>query len=290
MAVVNLPLESQYGFKGPGFNVDEFGNITATSINATTASTSTNIFDFTVTEAAGQFAFANIQGNAPSITLARSNSYRFSLDVPNLGFNIYQLDQATLYSTGLAHSDGNTGANAQGKLSGILSFSVSAAAPDVLYYGNSDATIFGTINIVDPQGVFSTVDINSTTVSTSSLAGALTVAGGVGIEGDLYIGGSLNIDGVGIQNIGSSTNLELEAANNIVIKIDGASLGVVKSTGSTVPVVDTTINNTTIGATTPAAAAFTSATVTNAAVSNLDVTNKKYVDNIATALAVALGS
>lgn len=37
--------------------------------------------------------------------------------------------------------------------------------------------------------------VNNTTVSTSSITGALTVTGGTGIGGDLYLGGDLNITG-----------------------------------------------------------------------------------------------
>jgi len=136
---------------------------------------------------------------------------------------------------------------------------------------------------------FSRADINAITASTSSTTGALVVAGGVGIVGDLYVGGTLNIDGIGITKISSSTNLELEAANQIVVKIDGDTLGIVKSTGSTVPVVDTTINNTTIGATAPSTAAFTSATVANLPTTDFSVANRQYVDSTALALSIAFG-
>jgi len=292
MAVINSPFESQYGFKGPGFSVDEFGNITATSIITNSGVVEdTDIVDFTITEteSADAFLFNNLVGNNPTITLARSKSYKFSITVPGLTFNIYNSDQETLYSTGLRHSDGSVGPDVQGKTSGIVEFLISTEAPNTLYYGNDVANVFGTINIVDPIGVFSTVDVNSTIASTSSLNGALTVAGGVGIEGDLYVGGTLNIDGIGITTISSPTNLELEAANHIVIKIDGTSLGIIKSTGSTIPVVDTNINNTVIGATAPAAAAFTSATVLETTTADSSVTNRQYVDSTALSLAIAFG-
>jgi len=204
-------------------------------------------------------------------------------------FNIYEDDQVTLYSDGLSHTDGSAGSLAQGKSSGALNFSIAPNTPNLLYYGDSNRTIFGIINIVDPIGVFSTVDINATTSASNSLTGALTVAGGVGIAGDLYVGGTLNIDGIGITKISSSTNLELEAVNQIVIKIDGSTLGIVKSTGSTVPVVDTTINNTAIGTTTPSTAAFTSATVANLPTTDSSIANRQYVDSTALALSIAFG-
>lgn len=288
MAVINSPFESQYGFKGPGFTVDEQGNITATSI-VTSVDNAVNSVDFTVSETGGQFTFLEVAGNNPTITLARSSVYRFLLDTPELKFKIFESDQETAYNTGLTHSDGSIGADAQSKESGILVFSVSTAAPSVLYYGDNTGSIFGTINIVNPAGSFSTVSINSATASTSSITGALTVAGGVGIDGDLFISGSLNVDGIGITSISSNTNLELEAANNIVIKIDGNILGIVAPTGSSIPVVDTSINNTIIGAITPAIAAFTSATVVNSPTVNASVTNKQYVDSTALSLAIAFG-
>ena len=41
MAVINSPLESQFGFKAPGFSVDALGNITATSLIQTGAAAAT---------------------------------------------------------------------------------------------------------------------------------------------------------------------------------------------------------------------------------------------------------
>ena len=288
MPVINTPFESKYGFKGPGFSVDALGNIIANSISTNIAGSDT-IVDYKVSEAGAAFAFDGIIGTNPAITLARSSSYKFLLSVPILTFKIYDSNQTTLYSTGLTHSDGSTGVDAQGKTSGTLVFSISTSTPDLLYYGDENGTIFGTINIIDPIGVFSTVDINSTIASTSSLTGALTVAGGVGIEGDLYVGGSLNIDGIGIQSISSPTNLELEAANKIVIKIDGSTVGTVDNLGSTIPVIETTINNTIIGDISPSTAAFTSATVANLPTAESSVTNRQYVDSTALSLAIAFG-
>ena len=289
MAVINSPFESQYGFKAPGFSVDELGNITATSITTSIEDNSSALVNFTVIETGSQFTFLEFEGNNPAITIFRSSVYRFLLDTPELKFKIFNLDQETLYNTGLSHSDGSSGVDAQGKETGILSFAVSASAPDILYYGDNTGSIFGTINIVDPQGSFSTLDVNATTASTSSLTGALTVAGGVGIAGDLYVAGSLNIDGIGITNISSPTNLELEAINQLIVKIDGNKIGVIGLNGSSIPVVDTTINNTSIGSIEPSTAAFTSATIVNLPTTGVGVTNKQYVDSTALSLAIAFG-
>ena len=289
MAVINSPFESQYGFKGPGFSVDSLGNITATSVITSSVVADNSIVDFTVTEQGPNFSFATIAGDNPAITLSRSKSYKFKITVPNLAFKIYQADKSALYDVGLTHSDGSVGGEAQGKTSGTLAIALPNDAPDVLYYGSANGTIFGTINVIDPSGRFSTLDVNATTVATSSSTGALTVAGGLGVAGDLFVGGTLNIDGLGITSISSPTDLQLEAANNIIIKIDGTSLGVVTATGSSVPVVNTSINNTVIGATTPSTAVFTSATIATLPSSNVAVTNKQYVDSTALSLSIAFG-
>jgi hypothetical protein len=288
MAVINSPFESQYGFRAPGFSVDELGNIIAASIS-TDVATASEVVNFVVNEASDQFSIETYDGPNPTITVARASVYRFALNVPELKFTIYQADQETLYNTGLTHSDRSTGAAAQGKDSGTLAFSVSASTPNLLYYSDATQTNFGIINVVDPAGSFSSVSVNENTAATSSTTGAMTIAGGVGIEGDVFIGGSLNIDGVGITSIRSTTNLELEATNNIIVKIDGSTLGVATSAGMSIPVINTSINNTVIGAVTPAAAAFTSATVVNAPIVDSSVTNKQYVDSQALSLSIAFG-
>jgi len=292
--IVNAPLRSKYGFESPSFTVDSVGNITARSITLEVQDVVEDVdvaADFSFEEVDNNFRLINNATNNPSITFTRNSSTTIDLDLTNFTFSIFSSvgDTLTLYNVGLRHSDATTGVDAQGKNSGRLYFSTPISAPDILYYGNDTGTIYGIINVVDPVGVFSTLDINSTTASTSSTSGALTVAGGVGIEGDLYVAGSLNIDGIGITNISSPTNLELEATNQIVLKIDGNKLGTISSTGSDLPIENTTINNTTIGAVTPTTAAFTSATVSNDPTINSSVANKQYVDRTAVALAVAFG-
>lgn len=289
MAVINAPFQSQYGFKGPGFSVDEFGNIVAASIVTNAVVDQNDIVDYVITESGNEFLFAGNVTTNPTLTLSRSKTYKFNLTLPTLGFKIYNNDQTSLYNVGLTHSDRSTGADAQGKVDGILAFSVAINTPDILYYGNDNGTSFGIINIVDPIGVFSTLDVNATTASTSSTTGALTVAGGVGIAGDLYVAGSLNIDGIGITNISSPTNLELEAINQLIVKIDGNKIGFIGLNGSSIPVVDTTINNTSIGSIEPSTAAFTSATIVNLPTTDVGVTNKQYVDSTALSLAIAFG-
>jgi hypothetical protein len=294
MAVVKSPFESRYGFKGPGFSVDDEGNIIANSIITATApdeDIDSNFVNFTVTEANNDFSIAEAGSSNPTITLARQSTYTFLLDTPNLKFSILSGNQieSPFYSTGLSHSDGSTGEDSQNKADGTLRFAVPLNAPDTLYYADEIRNNFGIINIIDPVGLFSSVNITDETNSTSATTGALKVAGGVGIAGDLWIDGNFNVGGTGISNISSGTNLELEAVNEIVLKIDGTKIGVVSEAGLNTPIVNTTINNTVIGGSTPSTAAFTSATVNSRPTADTDISNKTYVDSTALALSIAFG-
>ena len=219
--ITKSPFRSDYGFDSPGFSVDENGNIIANSILLQTGggnNTDTEtLADFIVTGNAGenstQFVFENIDGETPILNLRRGTSYIFDLDLGNLSFSIFTESQLSSYNEGLAHSDGGTGINAQGKNSGLLSFSVGITAPDLLFYGDSSAGVFGRINIQDPDGRFGEISVTDNTEATSSDTGALKVSGGVGIGGDLVVGKSFSLDGLGVPNFYSGNNLEIEAVN-----------------------------------------------------------------------------
>jgi len=294
--IVNSPFRSEFGFESIGFVVDEEGNISAKSITLVedggdpdTPDTDLPA-DRTIEEVAGNFRIAGDATDNPGFTVFRTRTTTIDLDLTSLNFFIYtDSNFNTLYSTGLTHTDGTSGDDAQGKQTGRLAWVVPLSAPDTLYYANTGGTVYGTITVQNAPSAFSEVDITGTTPSTSTTTGALTVAGGVGVAGDLNLGGSLNIQGVGIPALNSGTNLDLSAGNAIVIRINDVLLGKIESTGSSVPTIDTTINNTTIGATTPSTAAFTSATVSIAPTVQTSVANKKYVDETATALSIAFG-
>lgn len=294
MSVVNAPFESRYGFKGPGFSVDDQGNIIATSIitSAVEDDDAVVFINFTVTDLANDFFIAE-QGASPnpSITLARQSVYNFSLDVPDLKFNILVGNQqdSAFYSTGISFSDGTSDEDSQNQTSGTLRFSVPLNAPDTLYYADEVRNNFGVINIIDPVGKFSNIDVTDTTPATSSTTGALTIAGGLGVQGDLFIGGTLNIDGLGISEISSPTNLNLEAINELKLIIEGTNIAVASSSGLKSTIIDSTINNTSIGQIAPSTAAFTSATVGTLPTTDNSITNKNYVDSTALALSIAFG-
>lgn len=307
MPVVQNQFQSQYGFKSPGFTVDAQGNIVATSIIAAGAGGggggSTGASDFALTDTSEYFIVNNSGAQSETLNLSRNTRYTINLDLDVFTFSIYSDQQGTLYSVGLSHTqtDGTVTEeeDAQGFSTGALIFTVNANAPDRLYYGDFSQGELGVINVTDANGLFGELDITSTTPSTSPLTGALTVAGGAGIGGDLFVEGylstnGLDINGVGVSNITSNTNLELDAANRIVIKNSGNYIGQIDSTGLTVPINNSsitasTIDNTAIGQTTPSTAAFTSATISGAPTVKTSITNKRYVDKTATALSIAFG-
>lgn len=321
MPVTYDAFESKYGFRSPNFTVDTDGNIVANSISVAIGSGGGGAaVDFSVSEAfGGQYLIEGYVGANPTLTLRRTVRSSFSLNVPNLKFYVYESDLTTLYSTGLSHSTAGQGEDAQGQIDGTLAFTVPLDAPSLLYYGNEDGTIYGTINIVDPDGKFGTLEVTNTTDSTSELTGALTVSGGVGIAKDLYVGGeitaeSISFNGVGVTSLTTQTNLELDAGNKIVFKINNNQIGYIDSEGLEIPLKNiditnatigqSTINNTTIGLTSPAAGSFTNLTATSAVVGTIaatsasvtsspssqnSITNKQYVDTTVTALAIALG-
>ena len=306
MTVNRKPFSSQYGFSSPGFEVDAQGNIVATSIVAAGASggASGGSSDFSVTDSVGYFEINNSGQQNSALAVTRNTRFTFKLDLSEYTFSIFT-DAAgtTLYSTGLSHTSAagaiSEGAAAQGKTSGNLLFTVPSNAPNTLYYGDATAGIIGTINIADASGLFGELSVTGTSQSTSITSGALVVAGGAGIQKNLSVGGyittdGLDINGVGVSKLSSTTNLELDATNKIVIKNDGIVVGEIKSTGLTIPInnssiTSSTINSTTIGAVTPSTAAFTTATIAQSPTTNTSATNKYYVDKTATALSIAFG-
>ena len=100
---------------------------------------------------------------------------------------------------------------------------------------------------------------------------------------------------MGISKLNATTNLELNAANRIVIKIEDQLLGSISSTGLSIPIVDSaitssTIDSTPIGDTTPSTVKMTSGEVSDKPTSSLNITNKNYVDNTSIVYSIALGS
>ena len=286
----NKPFESKYGFKSNQFYVDENGNIVANTITLANAVEDNGLADFIVTDDGVVFEFDGL-GDNPEITLTRGRTYTFKLNLTNFAFYI-RSDSSTAYNNGLVHSTGGTGSSAQGKQSGTLAFTVPLNAPDELFYSNGVFAV--SISIIDAIGLFSSVTVNGTTNSTSTSTGSVIVAGGVGIEKDLHVGGSVyasefNLNSSGITKFSTDTNLIFNAGNEIAITIDNVLLGKFSASGQNIPVVGTSINNTVIGNLTPSTATFVSAVISETPATGDQVTNKRYVDNTATAIAIAFG-
>lgn len=282
--ILKNPFESEYGFKSNGFSVDENGNITATSIFLQEEQdSSTTPADFTVTEASGAFTFTGL-GSLPALTLERSKRYLFDISLTNLEWYIFASDQTSAYNFGVSFSDGTTGGLAQGNQQGRFSFSVPIDAPDLLYYGDLTTGQVGRIDIVDPVGKFSTLELTSTTAS------SLVLQGGANISGPVTVDNLLSAPNLTVQDIGSDAELRLAYTTRIeVLASDSSLLGIINDEGSTIPINSTTVNNTVIGNETPSTATFTTASITGEITQDTDVTTKNYVDTTATALSIAFG-
>ena len=307
MAVNQRQFESEFGFKSPGFSVDALGNITATSINAAGAGggSGAQSGDYSVTTTGGNFRLSSTSvivdaGDNPTITLRRGTSYSFTLDISAGSWNIFDSSNV-LFNTGIQHQtdDGtiSNGSGAQAKTSGTFTFAVPVTAPDTLYYGDADYDPKGTITVQDPVAVNVTASelnvtgestLTSLTATSMTLNGDGTVTGAFEVDGTLTAN-SLNIDGLGVAEINAGTNISLSAGNTIDLKIDGVTKGTIGINGSTLRVIDTTIDGTIIGSTEPSTATFSGATVLAQPTTKNDISNKVYTDNTATALAVALG-
>jgi hypothetical protein len=284
--ILNSPFRSTGGFKSPSFTVDAVGNITARSITLEVSDETEVAADNTITEVGGNFRLDAGGSDNPGFVLFRATQKTIDITLSSITFSIFSnvTGTPTLYNDGLRHSDGTTGLEAQGKNSGRLFISLSTSAPNLLYYGNSDGTIYGTITVQDPQGLFSNASITGSTNSTSTTTGALKVTGGVGIGLNAYIGGTLNVASM-ITATGGVTG-DLSGS----VYSDSSTLLVDSVAGQVVgPINNSTIDNTTIGTTTPSTAAFTTATLSGAVIGTTAVPNKKYVDETSTAFAIAFG-
>jgi hypothetical protein len=296
------PFQSGFGFSSPGFSVDSAGNIIAASFNI--ADTDSGIVvDYTFYDSGGFFGTVEGQFDNPELTLERGKSYNIALSLTDFQFWIRQLDTdpeaeegaQIPYNDGLTHSGGGVGVGAQGKTSGTLKFTVPLNAPDTLYYASaSTAGTTVVINIINPTGIFGSLQVTNSTQATGQNTGAVQLAGGMSVAKNISVAGQIKLDGVGIPDLISNTNLNFGAANKVIIKMDGTSIGYIDSDGISAPInssaiTTSTIDNTTIGAITPSTAAFTSASVSTSPLNTTDIANKNYVDLQAISFSIAFG-
>lgn len=289
--IISSPFKSEFGFSSPNFSVDALGNVIARSIIQSEGTANDAPVDFEVTESTGGASFYIVPStlNNPPIEVFRSSTYVFSLDLSVQVFNLYLEDQSTLYTAGIKHSDGSIGVDALSKQEGKISWLIPVNAPDVLYYGNQSTGDFGLITVGDAIGQFSTVNITEDISSTSATTGSLTVVGGAGITENLNVGETITANELSSSLITSASTLELSSTGNLSIRINNTVTGTIGVSGSTVPVINTTINDTVIGDVTPSSATFVTASITELPTTNNNITNKLYVDSTATALAIAFG-
>lgn len=241
MTVVKSAFEAQYGFKSPGFAVDDQGNVTLKSITYTVTEEEVDLAgDFLVRQAGNAFTVdgyyqagsdVNLQPN-PALEVIRGSTYVFNLKLRelnqagqllgNFSFNIFTFANGiwTEYSSGITHTsvDGlttKTGQEAQGQFEGKVTFAVPDNAPSALAFGNSDQIPLCTITAIDPTvtgiGTFSRI----TSVGNVTAVGenAIITLSPTGSSGTVNIQPS---------NGGTLSNLDVNA--NLLTALDAVTL------------------------------------------------------------------
>jgi len=230
-------------------------------------------------------------------------------DVPVIYYN-----EGVSYKTSDASDETLEGLSAQGKTTGVFFIEVPPLAPTTLYYATGDGSTYGTITTADPTitgiGSFSSLNVIGDVTFTGQDA-EVTIApqGAYGTVTINPVGqGTLSNMYVNALTLSASETVNLSPVNkNVTISPSGTgqltlNTGVAgtinnMSIGQTVPKngsflalnAENGLNNTVIGNVAPQSATFTQATGQNAPVTSQHLTNKQYVDNTATALAIALG-
>lgn len=344
MAVTYNPFESEYGFKSPGFTVDDQGNVVVKSLTFSVQEETIIEDRFYMNQVGtGQgSAFTqdgvvspgtDILQENPPIALTRGTESSFNLNnFSFLTWNIFTIDPTgnsaiiiddipvILYNEGISFKETDastevlTGIDAQGKTNGVFFFDVPALAPDTLYYATGDGTVFGTITTADPTitgvGSFSSLNVigdavftgqdAEITISPQGAYGTVTInPAGEGTISNMYLNAltlsvsqSVNLspidDNVTIYPSGTGV---LTVNSGIAGSIDNMSIGQTTAKDGSFLALNAVngLNNTVIGNVTPRDATFQQVTGQNAPVTSQHLTNKQYVDNTATALAIALG-
>ena len=121
MAVNYKQFEANYGFKSPGFTVDNLGNVSVRTITNTYTPTASDSIDYTVTEQTNNFSIvdkdSNNLGSNPALDLKRGTTYVFDLNTTSITWNIFSPDTnnnavpGVSYSNGLSHTTSINGQN-----------------------------------------------------------------------------------------------------------------------------------------------------------------------------------
>ena len=296
---VQHPFQSDFGFKSPNFTIDNNGNIVANSISFRKLTPDT--IDYALTDNDnGAIQITGLTGIYPSISLDKERSYNISLSLDSARFYIYEQDQTTLYNKSIVHSDGSSGDSSHGKNLGTITITIPESYDKtILYYTDQTKSQFGSINIKDPVGKFRNITITDTDEATSADTGVLQIAGGAGIKGNIFVEKDLHFSATQEQKITAGNDLTINSNTKLQFKINNTNIGTITSSGSTVPIINTSaenltingssIDNTMIGSTTASTAKFSSADVVTTGSNLTSVPNKSYVDNTALSLAITFG-
>lgn len=225
-----------------------------------------------------------------------------------------------LYSEGVSYKLTDAGdvlaegEAAQGKSVGIIFIDLDALAPTQLWYGTGDASVVGSIVTADPTitgvGSFSSLNVigdatlrgqdAEIVLAPTGAYGTVTInPAGAGTLSNMYVNAlTLSVsDTTTITPDDRNVTISPTGTGTLIIdsglsgSIDNLTIG--QSTPQDASFLalnaENGLNSTVIGNTVPEAATFTQATGKNAPVTSQHLTNKQYVDNTATALAIALG-
>jgi len=311
--------ESEFGFKSPGFEVDDEGNVTLRSITYSVIEEEDSTADYQVTQniAGTGFNFAGVVGDNPTITLEKGSTYSFDITLSTLTWNIKTGDGSSPYNEGISVVVGGntfTGADAQNRTTGTFTFNVPVDAPDTLRFSDADGLPFGLITVQEP------VITGNASFRTLTVAGNLNA---LGTDADIRLqptgigtvrisAGSGSISGLDItaNTLSATSEVTLQPVDQNVtiiptgtgtLTINSGAKGTINNmdVGTTVPAAGTftaltatsgSLNGISIGTTTPASGSFTTVSATGTPTSANDLTNKSYVDNNSIAFAIALGS
>lgn len=294
------PVQSDFGYTSPFFNVDSLGNITATSLTLSEESVGIE-FDFEFLETVdGIISIVGQTGSFPTITISKTETVYFGLTLTNTGLYILEDDGETLFSGNMVHDTGLRGRDAQGKSNGYYTINIPTSSDITqLFYSNEARTQFGTIVVTEAIGIFDTVTIKNITESTDLNTGALLVDGGIAVDKSISIGSNLQFLSSSSPAITSISSIDINPTTNIKIKIDDVTIGQIDSIGSTIPVyntfgdnltlTNTQLDNSPIGQNTPATASFSSGLVFGVSTDAEAITNRSYVDIASLGFSIIFG-
>jgi hypothetical protein len=155
--------------------------------------------------------------------------------------------------------------------------SITAEQNDAIFFVTGANNMFWYTNSVSRMSLSSagTLNIQTTTASTSTITGALTVAGGVGIAGALYVGSTIAIGSTTVIDASRNlTNIGTISSGNVTINSSGVS-GVLSLGGPASPGTSVFIQLYRAGTTTTR-----DAYIGYSASANLDITNEVASGNV----------